>query len=104
MLVLLDAIKAAHARARARGSGDVLKHLDSPRFRNGHYGTVRYPQKFDKGEFNAGDWYKNSRYSTEPGNLQKSFVKLIKELVETDESDDNVDEKFVWQWWFAEDD
>lgn len=67
------------------------------------YGTVRYLQKFDKDEFNAGDWYKSSRYSTEPGNLQKSFVKLIHELVETDESDD-VDEKLVWQWWFTEDD
>lgn len=55
---------------------------------------------YDKDDFYAGDSYKNSRYSTEPGNLQKSFVKLIKELVE---SDDTVDEKFVWQRWFPED-
>lgn len=82
----------------------MLKRLDSPTFRNGQYGTVRYLQIFDNDDFNAGDWYTNSRYSTEPGNLQESFVKLIKELVEKDESEDTVDEKFVWQWWFPEDD
>lgn len=63
------------------------------------FGTVEYLQKVDKEEFNSGDWQTNSRYSTESENLRKRFVKLIKELEEKDQSDDDVDEKFVWQWW-----
>ena len=41
MIVLQEAIKAAHTRARARGGDDkVLNKMDLFRFRNGHYGTV----------------------------------------------------------------
>lgn len=100
MLVLLEAIKAAHARARVRGRGDeVLRRMDLPRFRNGHYGMVKFLQRNDKNGFDPGDWYGNSYFNTEPGNLQAGFVELIAQLTKKDASDDDVNDKFYWKWW-----
>lgn len=100
MIVLLEAIKAAHVRARERGGGDnILKHMDLPRFRDGDYGMIKFLQKNDNKKFDAGDWYTNSDYNTDERNLRKGFATLIAQLEENDAEDGEVGEKFVWRWW-----
>lgn len=109
MLVVLGAIKAAHARARERvkvGGGDadkyakILKHMETPRFRKGHYGTVNFLKENDAPAFDPGAWYRGSEFGTAgPGvNKQKSFVALRDALTQNDE-DNCVDDKFVWEWY-----
>lgn len=102
MVVLLEAIKAAHARARvkAKASGDdaeknasILQHMDATRFKDGHYGMVKYLQKRDE-DFSPGEWYLESEFGKAPEkeNKQKAFVALKDKLTKND--------KFVWKWWF----
>lgn len=97
--MVLGEIKAAFARARARGDNDTIwKRLSSKwKFRNGHYGTINYLRDHDK-EFNAGNWYRDVIASI-PKNGQNHLIKLIAELQYNDRIDDSVDEKFYWEWW-----
>lgn len=92
MLVVLEAIKTAHARARAKVSagGDdakkykkILQKMEKPRCRDekGHYGMVKHLLEHDD-EFNPGEWYKHSEFGTAPPgvNKQKSFIALKEQL------------------------
>lgn len=95
---MLGEIKAAYARARARGDSDSMwKRMNLPKFRNGHYGTVINLRKKEK-EFKAGDWYERV-IDVIPKNGQNKLVNLIAELQDNDRRDDKVADKFYWEWW-----
>lgn len=92
--------------APEQGGGDdkVLRRVNLPNFRDGHYGMVNFLQEHDK-KFKVGDWYASSYFSKTEGNLQKGFVKLIKNSKENDAEDDDVPkaDTFVWKWFPIDD-
>lgn len=98
LFFVLEEIKAAYARARARCSKDVLwKRMNLPKFRNGHFPMIGYLGNNDE-EFRAGDWYEKY-FCAIPGRRFKTMRNLITELQFNDRRDDDVDETFYWEWW-----
>lgn len=98
LFFVLGEIKAAYARARARGGSDkIWKKMNSDtRMRNGHLGAVNYLRENDK-DFKAGEWFEREFVGTNSGQIM--LTKLIAELQYNDRRDDKVDEKFYWEWW-----
>ena len=95
---MLGAVKTAYAKYKGKGpNNEIWKKLtQGTRMPNGHYGAVNFLREVDS-EFEAGSWYE--KHCVVPGcNKQNFFTNRIAELQYNDRENDDVDEKFIWEW------